>query len=31
LAAVTVALFSPLIAYVYGSVSGLALKIINVD
>jgi cytidylate kinase len=30
-AAVAVALFSPLIAYVYGNVSGLALKIINVD
>jgi len=31
LAAVAVTLFSPLLAYVYGSVSGLALKIINVD
>jgi cytidylate kinase len=30
-AAVAVALFSPLIAYVYGTVSGLTLKIINVD
>ncbi len=31
LAAVTVALASPLIAYLFGTVSGLALKIINVD
>jgi cytidylate kinase len=30
-AAVAVTLFSPLLAYVFGSVSGLALKIINVD
>jgi hypothetical protein len=30
-AAVAVALFSPLLAYVYGTVSGLTLKIINVD
>lgn len=30
-AAVAVALFSPLIAYVYGTVSGLTLKIINID
>jgi len=30
-AAVAVALFSPLLAYVFGTVSGLALKIINVD
>jgi cytidylate kinase len=31
LSAVAVTLFSPLLAYVYGCVSGLALKIINVD
>ena len=31
LAAVAVTLFSPVLAYVYGTVSGLALKIINVD
>lgn len=30
-AGVAVALFSPLIAYVYGNVTGLTLKIINVD
>ena len=30
-AAVAVAVFSPLIAYVYGTVSELTLKIINVD
>jgi len=30
-AAVAVTLFSPLLAYVYGTVSGLTLKIINVD
>jgi hypothetical protein len=31
LAAVAVTLFSPLLAYVFGTVSGLALKMINVD
>jgi hypothetical protein len=31
LAAVAVTLFSPVLAYVFGSLSGLALKIINVD
>jgi hypothetical protein len=31
LAAVVVTLFSPLLAYAYGTVSGLALKFINVD
>jgi hypothetical protein len=31
LAAVAVAVFSPLLAFVYGNVSGLTLKIINVD
>jgi cytidylate kinase len=31
LAAVVVTLFSPLLAYAYGVVSGLALKLINVD
>ena len=30
-AAAAVALFSPLLAYVYGTVAGLTLKIINVD
>jgi hypothetical protein len=31
LAAVAVAVFSPMLAFVYGNVSGLTLKIINVD
>ncbi|UCF91035.1 MAG: cytidylate kinase family protein [Desulfobacterales bacterium] len=31
LAAAAVAVFSPLVAYIYGTVAGLALKIINVD
>ena len=31
LAAAAVALFSPVLAYVYGKVSGMTLKIINID
>jgi hypothetical protein len=31
LASVLMVLFIPLIAYIYGTVTGLALKIINID